>query len=370
MADVDFMKYELKCRGCSSTLHFAPGTKSLKCPACGTVTEIESGTAVIEEIDLKKFLNDQTENEAKIEVLTVTCQGCGAGLTLKPNVSADVCPYCATSLVLKNGTTNTILKPKLLLPFRLTGDQAQEAFRLWLKGLWFAPNNIKRLASGRYRFEGIYIPYWTYDSSTSSGYTGMRGDNYYDTETYTSYENGKAVTRTRTVTKTRWTPVSGRVSRDFDDVLVVASRSLPEVYAQALEPWDLHDISNFDERFLSGFRTEMYQLTVGEGWEKGKQIMDYVIKGDIRRDIGGDHQQIHSVNTSHARTTFKLILLPVWISSYRYNDKIYRFLVNGRTGEVQGERPYSKWKIFFLVVFIVSVLALWLSTQQSLNSSY
>lgn len=361
---MEFAKLELKCRGCSSTLHYAPGTKSLKCPACGTTTDIESTPTVIEEIDLAKFLTEKLSSEEKLEVVTVTCSGCGAGLTLRPNVSADLCPYCATSLVLKSGSTSTVLKPKLVLPFKLTSDEAQSAFSSWIKGLWFAPNNIKRLASGRVKFEGLYIPYWTYDSATATAYTGARGDDYYETETYTSYENGKAVTRTRTVTKTRWWPVSGRVARNFDDVLVVASKSLPEDYAQALDPWDLHEIANFDERFLSGFRTEMYQTTVTEGWEKGKVIMDGVIRDDIRRDIGGDHQRINSVQTSHAQTTFKLILLPIWISSYRYGDKIYRFLVNGRTGEVQGERPYSKWKIFFLVVLVIGIICLWMMSQQ------
>lgn len=363
MASIDFIKHELKCRGCSSTLKFAPGTKSLKCPACGTVTEIEAAPVTIEEIDLSEFLQDKLEHEEKQEIVTVTCRGCGATLSLKPNVSSDICPYCATSLVVKSGTTSTVLKPKLILPFKVTSDESQEHFRAWLKGLWFAPNNLKRLASGKVRFEGLYIPYWTFDSATATSYSGMRGDDYFDTETYTSWENGKSVTRTRTVRKTRWYPVSGQVARNFDDVLVVASESLPRQYSEALEPWDLQEIASFDERYLSGFRTEMYQVKVPEGWARGKDRMAYIIQGDICRDIGGDHQRITSQRTSHSNTTFKLILLPIWISSYRYNGKIYQFLVNGRTGEVQGERPYSKWKIAFAVMLALIAIAMFLATQ-------
>jgi len=92
-----------------------------------------------------------------------------------------------------------------------------------------------------------------------------------------------------------------------------------------------------------------------EGFEMVKKEVDKPVKELIRKDIGGDKQRIHRYNIKFSEITFKHILLPVWISAYRYNGKVYRFLVNGSTGEVQGERPYSFWKIFF---FVVGILAL------------
>ena len=53
---------------------------------------------------------------------------------------------------------------------------------------------------------------------------------------------------------------------------------------------------------------------------------------------------------------FKHILLPIWVSSYRYNKKIYRFLINARTGETHGERPYDKWKIAITVLLGILVI--------------
>ena len=89
---------------------------------------------------------------------------------------------------------------------------------------------------------------------------------------------------------------------------------------------------------------------------KGKMIP--VITKDIEKDIGGDNQVVSTLNSSHENITFKHILLPVWISSYKYNGKVYRFLVNARTGEVQGERPYSIGKILTLILSISAVIAL------------
>jgi hypothetical protein len=210
----------------------------------------------------------------------------------------------------------------------------------------------------------MYIPYWTYDCKTYSRYTGERGDNYTVNETYTTTENGQQVTRTRQVTKIRWRHTSGSVRNTFDDVLVIASHSLPRSHTQELEPWDIKSLVPFNEKYLSGFRTETYQLDVRAGFEEAKQLMDNTIRTTICRDIGGDHQRIHSVDTTYSNITFKHILLPIWLSAYRYNNKVYRFMVNGRTGEVQGERPYSWIKITLAILaFILLVCLILLLTQ-------
>ena len=349
--------HSIKCKDCGASLKFAPGTNALKCEYCGANNEIQSSTAttVIEEIDFEKFLNENNVAEAdKQQLTTVKCSACGASSTLKPNVASDNCPFCDTALVVKNGTTSSIIRPKYLLPFSFDRKKGLDEFSKWVGSLWFAPGDLKQKAGNPDKLNGMYIPYWTYDSNTDSQYTGMRGINYVTTETYTAYENNKPVTRTRTVTRTQWTPAAGNVNNNFDDVLVLASRSLPENYAYALEPWDLSNITDYNDSFLAGFRTETYQLDVKGGFEKAKKIMDTEIRNSVRKDIGGDLQQITTLSTNFKDITFKHILLPIWISAYRYNGKVYRFMINGRTGEVQGERPYSVVKIVMTVVGVIA----------------
>jgi hypothetical protein len=87
--------------------------------------------------------------------------------------------------------------------------------------------------------------------------------------------------------------------------------------------------------------------------------MASVIEGDVREDIGGDEQQIEEMSTEYFQTTFKHLLLPVYAGAYRFNGKVYQIVVNGRTGEIHGDRPYSVWKIALLVVaLLVLVLIL------------
>ncbi|HRG91248.1 MAG TPA: hypothetical protein PLW44_19630, partial [Chitinophagales bacterium] len=170
--------------------------------------------------------------------------------------------------------------------------------------------------------------------------------------------------------KTRWTNVSGTVFNTFNDVLVVASDSLPREYAEKLEPWDLAQLAVYREEYLAGFRTEIYKTDVQQGLALAKSIMQPAINNTICNDIGGDHQRISSSSSAYNNITFKHILLPIWISAYSYNNKVYNFMINGRTGEVQGQRPYSAIKIFFFVLVVLAIVGAVVYYMNQQNSSY
>jgi len=347
---------KLTCKNCGAILSFKPGTTNLKCEYCGAENVIEASKEEIKELDYEQFINNQLENEERIEVVSVKCETCGAQVSFPPNITADECPYCSSNIIIKNGSANSVLKPKSLIPFVIEKRKADTLFREWISKLWFAPSKLKERTS-KGKINGVYVPYWTYDSNVSSSYTGQRGTYYYVTESYTTTENGQTVTRTRQVRKTRWTTVSGIIHHFFDDVLVIASNTLPKKIANKLNTWNLTALTPFNEQFLSGFKSEAYQVDIKNGFETAKKIIDREVDYLIRQDIGGDEQRITFENTSYNDVKFKHILLPIWISSYKYKDKIYRFLINGQTGEVQGERPYSFAKIALLVLSIIAVIA-------------
>lgn len=346
----------IKCKDCGGNLKYLVGTPYLNCEYCGAKNEIEAEQTQIIENDFEDFLNEKAHLEDKQEISTVKCANCAASTTLKPNTTSCNCPYCDTPLVVKNATTSTIIKPAYVLPFKVDRKKSTELFIRWAGSLWFAPNKIKEYAQhSTEKLSGVYMPYWTYDTNTESSYTGMRGVHYYVTVSSTNSE-GKTVTRQER--RTNWTPTSGDVSNVFDDVLVTSSKSLPEKLANELEPWDLPELVAYNDKYLSGFVTESYQVSLNEGFEKAKERMQGTIRSSVCSDIGGDEQQITSLNTNYNDIKFKHILLPVWLSSYRYKDKVYRFLVNARTGEVQGERPYSAAKIAALVITILAVIGI------------
>lgn len=345
-----------KCLQCGAQLEYKPGTHALKCGYCDHENIIPASEEDIHELDFHAYLRDAAGKEELEERLTLSCRSCGAESTTAAHVTAQKCPFCDMPIV-ATASSKKVLKPKSLLPFRIESQAAKESYKKWIHGLWFAPNALKHRAKLDVGITGIYIPFWTYDADTTSFYTGERGTYYYTNQTRTRRVNGRNVTETVRVRHTSWSPVSGTVWQKFDDVLIPSSRSLPDKLARALEPWDLPNLVPYRDEYLSGFRAESYQVNLEAGFESAKDVMDAAIRETAKRQIGGNEQRVHAVKTSHGQVTFKHILLPVWLSAYRYKDKVYRFMVNARSGEVQGERPWS-WIKIALAALLAGILAL------------
>lgn len=350
---------EISCSNCGGKLKFSAGVESLKCESCGTVNEIEidrnEQREATKEIDFLDFLRNSGSTQATTQIMTIGCDGCGAQTTFDPNVVSSSCDFCGSPLTAKVGHQVNIIAPKALLPFKVETKQGRLKFETWIKKLWFAPSKLKYYASHSDKLAGIYTPYWTYDADTETDYTGERGDDYEETRTTTDSDGNS---KQESVTKTRWSNVRGRVSRFFDDILVPASKSLPANIMKKLRRWDLENLVPYDTKYLSGFKSETYQITLEDGYKEAQEIMKERIESDIRSDIGGDRQKIHSSNTRYRNITFKHILLPMYISAYRYNNKVYRFMINGRTGEVQGERPWSAIKITLAIIAGLAIIAI------------
>lgn len=353
-------EYRWPCDQCGAQLRFAPGQTRLVCDHCGHVQEIPAAAApsrarALQELDLGKGLQDSLSDRDMVEVRTTTCPNCGALVEISGATHATECPFCATPVVLDTGTTRHI-KPQALIPFALTEGEARKAMVAWMGSLWFAPNTLLEYARKGRAMNGVYVPFWTFDASTASHYTGQRGEYYYETRTVQVQVNGRMETRQEQVRHTRWYPASGRVARDFDDVLIMASRSLPERLGDELSPWDMGALVPYGPEYLAGFQAEGYTVSLADGHREAQERMSAVILQDVRRDIGGDEQRVDNVDTRWSDETFKHILLPIWTAAYKYNGKSYRFLVNGQTGEVQGERPWSAWKIAFAVLLVAAIL--------------
>ncbi|WP_039017725.1 TFIIB-type zinc finger domain-containing protein [Halocynthiibacter namhaensis] len=342
--------HRFPCNACGSDLRFDPAAGLLSCDHCGNTEVMEGHGApprsdAIRELDFRAALNARLPEADTEEIRTSSCTNCGAQVVFSDQNHAQECPFCATPVVTDTGASRQI-KPKAALPFALEERAAHDQMNAWLGKLWFAPGGLQEYARKGRKMNGIYVPYWTYDADTKSRYSGQRGTVYYENRTVTV--NGK--TEIRRVQKIRWCNVSGRVARFFDDVLVLASRSLPKKYTDALAPWDLSHLEPYRPEYLAGFNSEGYVVELSDGYNEARTLMDNVIRRDIKFDIGGDRQRISAVDTSVSDVTFKHILLPIWMAAYKYRGKTYRFVVNGQTGRVQGERPWSVWKITFSVI--------------------
>ncbi len=342
-------QHAFPCEQCGAQLQYKEGTQQLQCGHCGHQHQIVLSRDPIVEYDYHSTLRHLPGGAPDAISLSVKCHACSAEFEFDSDLHADECPFCGSKIVV-DAEQHRIIQPKALLPFNIDARRASDGYRKWLKRLWFAPNKLKKYARQERRLNGVYVPYWTYDCDTHTRYNGQRGDIYQVAQRVRVKVNGRMTTQTRMVNKIRWTPVSGAVQRSFNDVLVYGSDSLPRSMARELAPWDLTELAPYQDEFLSGFQSEVYKVELDQGFDYAKQHMHPTIRQDIRRNIGGDQQRIHSSETRYSGVSFKHILLPFWIAGFRFRDKTYQFIVNARTGEVQGDRPWSIVKIALAVI--------------------
>lgn len=333
------------CTSCGGKLEYQPGQKSLICPYCGAENELPEREIPQEhnELDFEKAIHDFELAAVTMDVHNVVCPGCQAEFSVESNQTTATCDFCGTQVVIE-GTAQKAMEPQYMLPFDVDKDSSKHLYQKWLKSRWFAPSSLKKRARMAEPLKGIYLPYYTFDSNTSTDYEGERGTDH----TRTDSKGNRS-------TYTTWRRVKGRVSVPFDDVLTPAGNSLPRKVLLKLESWELGKLIDYTKGYLAGFTAESYTWGIKQGFEDAKEMMKETIETTIRRDIGGDHQRIHNTWTSYFNTTFKYILLPVWAIKYKFKKKYYTVVVNGQTGEVQGERPVSWFKIVGLVLFIAAV---------------
>ena len=186
---------QFACAQCGAILSYAPGSTELVCSYCGHRNAIVEAPVEIVEQPLDPALRAAAGEAPPAEPVPAKCVSCGADFSFAPPAFAGPCPFCSQPVVVDPGPYRR-LRPAGLLPF-LIGDQ--EARRLvgdWLKGLWFAPSGIAGQARGPGRLQGVYLPYWTFDSRTRTRYVGRRGDVYYETQYVDTVVDGRRVVAT------------------------------------------------------------------------------------------------------------------------------------------------------------------------------
>lgn len=341
------------CDQCGADLVFDIGAQQMKCPYCGHVMQIELPDESVIEQDFHAMLERLAELRSQgitQEATTqeIRCEACGGTAVFTGTLTSSECPYCATPIQRENIHDSPQRVPvDGVLPFRIDRDIAQANLKRWVQSRWFAPN-IFRKRGIKGVFNGVYLPFWTYDSLTFNRYAGERGDHY-----YVEVKDGDQTRRER---RTRWSHASGSFKRFFDDVMVLGADGLPRDLMLALEPWPLAECVPFNQQMLAGFLARTYDVELEPGFHEAKQRMEDAIAAETRRRIGGDEQRIHSLDSHFSAITFKHLLLPTWLMAYRFQDKAYQVMVNATTGEVQGERPYSWVKITFAILVAIVVV--------------
>jgi hypothetical protein len=340
---------KFNCPACGGEAHWNPARHALICPYCGTESPAEllergAGTVIVEH-DLVAALRAIPDSARgwQAERTSVQCQSCRAISVFDPAKISRQCDFCGSTALVPYEQVKDAFRPESLLPLKISETEARERLRSWYGRQWLAPNAFgKKALTDTVR--GIYLPYWTFDASVHARWTAESGEYYY------------VRVNNRRVRRVRWSPASGELSHAFDDDLVGASLGVHTGLLKAVEPFPTSELVPYDAGYLSGWMVERYQIDLVGASQRSRAQMDAALREMCAARIPGDTHRNLVVSADYIDQTFKHILAPIWLLTYTYRGKAYQAVVNGVTGAVAGERPWSWIKIALLVLMAIIVL--------------
>jgi len=355
MSEVTAIK-KFACPACGAEAVWTPSKKALVCPYCSTVSpaELKSDGSLIEENDLVTALRSIPDDQRGWAAVrkTVKCQSCHAISVFDEKRVAQNCDFCGSPSILAVDDVSSPIRPSSLLPFKISQSQVREDIRRWYGSHFWAPNALGQKALTD-TLHGLYLPYWTFDAHAECPWEAEAG---YDYTTRDSKGN--------TQTETRWEHASGHVSRDFDDVLVPASKGVHIKLLDDLQPFPTTtDLVPYDPGYLSGWVVEQYQIDLVQAAEDSRGRMHRDLESTCAKEVPGDRHRNLRIAPQYSAQTFKHILLPVWLLSYTYGTKTYQVTVNGSTGKITGEYPLSWVKITIAILIGLILLAIFFGMQ-------
>jgi DNA-directed RNA polymerase subunit RPC12/RpoP len=343
----------LRCKNCGAQVTWDPDEDALVCAYCQTSTRVPRADGKIVEHTIAEA--GTAARGLGVDVKVARCQRCGAQVTFDERTTSQSCVFCGSAQVLEQTANRNALRPESLIPLDVGRAAGEKEFRTWLSRLWFRPTALQN--QREFAAVGVYVPFWTFDASVHSDWSADSGTYYYVTEPTVVIVNGRPSVRMRQVQKVRWEPAWGARDDVYDDLLVHASKGLPEKLALELGAFDTKALVPYRPEYLAGWRAEEYAVDLEAGFANARATIEARQAERCGGDVPGDTHRDLRVQNRLADVRWKHVLLPVWSLTYRFQGRGYAVLVHGQTGKVVGEAPYS-WIKILLLAFAIGIVVL------------
>jgi len=334
------------CPNCGAATAFDVAAGGIACEHCGYIAPVQEEVLgrVADEFEFTLETVSQANRGWGIKRQVLHCDACGGELSLAEGVISTNCPFCASNQVNLTTSPDEFLRPRYLIPFKITLEQSRHLAKTWLGQGWFHPDALAANSVLR-RFSGIYFPFWTFDSKITAHWKAQVGYQ----KTVRHYNAAQKRWETRTKIDWRWE--DGTVPLIFDDLLVIGSspRQVSHTILRRIDNFQMRDLVAYHPDYLAGWQAQAYERTLTDAWEIGKQKIREQAKQACYRDIPTSHVRNFSMSADFADESWRYILLPVYLAAYKFQDQTFQIMVNGQTGAVGGQKPVAWWKIWLAI---------------------
>ncbi len=334
-----------KCPNCGAPLKYNPEKDNFSCEFCFSEFDTKTIQDLYQEKEEQESKAEQAEKEAQQrksdgtdteeDAVVYNCPSCGAVVVTTASTAATTCFYCQNPVVL-GGRLSGEFKPDRIIPFALSKENAIQKFLDMCKKKWFLPKDF----AGKKQFEkfnGVYFPYWYVDEQKQANLSAV----------------GKKIRTWRTGDKEYTETKTFRIIRSGDIIIKnVFERALKgedREMLQSVHPFDLTKSKDFEMSYLSGFQAEKRDLERADVQQTVEQRMHNYAEQALKETTEGYSViTTESFNEKTELESWNYTLLPVWVTTYKYQDKILMYAINGQTGKTYGKLPISKGKLAIL----------------------
>lgn len=328
-----------QCPNCGATTQYDVASSGVACEHCGYLAPQSARqvgrSAAQEEFTLAALaLSDQGWGTERTRML---CDNCGAELSIPSKAITHTCPFCTSNRVNLSNFPADILRPKFLIPFKIIPEDTRNLVRSWLQKGWFHPPELASLASLE-KFTGIYLPFWTFDANVAASWRAQVG--------YTRTVRDRDG-HTHTVTDWRWE--SGNVALNVDDFPYLGSDKVSQIILERLLPYQFGELVSYSPDYLAGWQAQQYNIPLPDAWQEAKEVIREKAQAACRAQIHSSQVRNFSMTAEFSNEAWRYVLLPVYLSAYNHEGRVFQVMVNGQTGTVAGQKPVAWWKIWLAI---------------------
>jgi uncharacterized membrane protein (GlpM family) len=347
---------DFRCPHCDGATAFSTDNGGLTCSFCGyhEAPQVEIVGKGAQEFEFTVETVERATNGWGQERKELVCNSCAAHTTLSTEMLSHTCPFCGSNAVVQSRAPQDVLRPRFLVPFVTTTENCRQITAEFLQNSWLLPNDLQNLARST-EYTPIYIPFWTFDARSQASWRAE----VYNTDARRRHHSAPNWKWERSFLLklgdregSQWDWESGAVSLFTDDMLVSGSSQISLTLLKQLRGYRLGDLVPYEPTFLAGLSAQAYDVDLETAWASARRSMRAKTKEACLEQASARTTRNFSMNLDFSDESWRYILLPLYLATYRYGDKVFQVLINGQTGTIAGQRPVDWRKV-------AQVLGLW-----------